>query len=74
MDTEHPLFSGSILADDMGLRKTLKIIALIVVGLDRPDGSTRRETYPTLIIAPVSVMSSWSGQVGFLLLSTPFWY
>jgi len=47
------LLSGGILADDMGLGKTLQVISLILTG-----GSG-----PTLIVAPVSVMSNWAQQV-----------
>lgn len=48
------LFSGGILADDMGLGKTLQVISLIATG----EGSG-----PTLILAPMSVMSNWSQQI-----------
>ncbi|TLS30429.1 hypothetical protein PpBr36_02920 [Pyricularia pennisetigena] len=47
------LISGGILADDMGLGKTLQIISLILTG-----GSG-----PTLIVAPMTVMSNWSQQI-----------
>ncbi|TLD30553.1 hypothetical protein PspLS_02819 [Pyricularia sp. CBS 133598] len=47
------LLSGGILADDMGLGKTLQIISLILTG-----GSG-----PTLIVAPMTVMSNWSKQI-----------
>lgn len=51
--TKPCLASGGILADDMGLGKTLEVISVIVKG--GPG--------PTLIIAPVSVMSNWSQQI-----------
>jgi SWI/SNF-related matrix-associated actin-dependent regulator of chromatin subfamily A3 len=58
---EPVLASGGILADDMGLGKTLEMIALIVADLASPlPGETATAT---LIIAPLSVMSNWSGQV-----------
>ncbi|KAI6382048.1 hypothetical protein MCOR25_000925 [Pyricularia grisea] len=47
------LLSGGILADDMGLGKTLQIISLILTG--GPG--------PTLIVAPMTVMSNWSQQI-----------
>ncbi|RDA82962.1 hypothetical protein CP532_0874 [Ophiocordyceps camponoti-leonardi (nom. inval.)] len=47
------LCSGGILADDMGLGKTLQVISLILA-----EGGG-----PTLIIAPVSVMSNWKQQI-----------
>lgn len=64
--TEKPtLSSGGILADDMGLGKTLEMIALMV-----SDGQiTTAKPGPTLIIAPMGVMSNWSGQVSRLHIS-----
>lgn len=50
------LASGGILADDMGLGKIIQIIALMVSDPNRGSG-------PTLIVAPLSVMSNWSGQI-----------
>ncbi|GKT85482.1 rad5-like protein [Colletotrichum tofieldiae] len=47
------LLSGGILADDMGLGKTLQVISLILTG--GPG--------PTLIVAPLSVMSNWEQQI-----------
>ncbi|KAI1807585.1 SNF2 family N-terminal domain-containing protein [Daldinia bambusicola] len=53
-NTPPKLVSGGVLADDMGLGKTLQVISLIMSsGLS--DG-------PTLIVAPVSVMSNWEQQ------------
>lgn len=48
-----PLANGGILADDMGIGKTVQAISLIVQG---GPGTT-------LILAPVSVMSNWSQQI-----------
>lgn len=48
--------SGGLLADDMGLGKTIQIISLIAA--DPKPGNS-----PTLILAPLSVMSNWSGQI-----------
>ena len=53
------LVSGGILADDMGLGKTLEMISLIVA--DNEQAGQRTGT--TLIVAPLSVMSNWSGQI-----------
>lgn len=50
---------GGILADDMGLGKTLEMISLILADNDKAG----RKTGPTLIVAPLSVMSNWSGQI-----------
>ncbi len=47
------LLSGGILADDMGLGKTLQIISLVLTG--GPG--------PTLVVAPLTVMSNWEQQV-----------
>ena len=53
------LASGGILSDDMGMGKTLEMIALMVAEV--PNIATKSKT--TLIIAPVGVMSNWSGQI-----------
>ncbi|KAK4506659.1 hypothetical protein PRZ48_000391 [Zasmidium cellare] len=53
--TNRPeLASGGCLADDMGLGKTLEMISLLVA--DAGTGTT-------LVVAPLSVMSNWSGQI-----------
>lgn len=52
------LASGGILSDDMGMGKTLEMIALMVM-----DSKVLSKSKTTLIIAPVGVMSNWSGQI-----------
>ncbi|KAI0882796.1 SNF2 family N-terminal domain-containing protein [Annulohypoxylon maeteangense] len=54
--TQNPpkLASGGVLADDMGLGKTLQIISLIMSSVN--EG-------PTLIVAPLGVMSNWEQQI-----------
>ncbi|KAI1622935.1 SNF2 family N-terminal domain-containing protein [Exophiala viscosa] len=49
------LASGGILADDMGLGKTIQVISLIMA-------DPHKDGQPTLIVAPLSVMSNWSQQ------------
>lgn len=68
-NTALRLASGGILADDMGLGKTLEVIALIVADLAVSKAAAPKpgnQSSATLIIAPLSVMSNWSGQVQFL--------
>ena len=65
-NVEPKLASGGILADDMGLGKTLEVVALIVADLAASKSTPPKpgnETKATLIVAPLSVMSNWSGQV-----------
>lgn len=52
------LASGGILSDDMGMGKTLEMISLLVT-----DSNVSSKTKATLIVAPVGVMSNWSGQI-----------
>lgn len=52
------LASGGILSDDMGMGKTLEMISLMVAD-SNPEGPSKT----TLIVAPVGVMSNWSGQI-----------
>lgn len=52
------LASGGILSDDMGLGKTLEMISLMIADPLKCDS---RKT--TLIVAPVGVMTNWSGQI-----------
>ncbi|KAK5166897.1 uncharacterized protein LTR77_007626 [Saxophila tyrrhenica] len=57
---DTPQFArGGILADDMGLGKTLEMISLLVADND----AAQRKTGTTLIVAPLSVMSNWTGQI-----------
>lgn len=52
------LANGGILSDDMGMGKTLEMISLIAT-----DSHVSGKSKTTLIIAPVGVMSNWSGQI-----------
>ena len=56
--TNPVLASGGILSDDMGMGKTLEMIALMV-----SDDKVRGSPKTTLIVAPVGVMSNWTGQI-----------
>jgi len=46
--------NGGILADEMGMGKTIQMISLLV--------SNKKK--PTLIIAPSSAMMQWADEVG----------
>ena len=52
------LASGGILSDDMGMGKTLEMISLLVT-----ESNVSSKSKTTLIVAPVGVMSNWSGQI-----------
>ena len=59
LQNQNPvLASGGILSDDMGMGKTLEMIALMVA-----DSKVEASSSTTLIVAPVGVMSNWNGQI-----------
>ena len=58
--TQPHLASGGILSDDMGMGKTLEMIALMVSVSDKVVHNCAKST---LIVAPVGVMSNWKGQI-----------
>lgn len=60
MKEEPKLASGGILADDMGLGKTIQIISLIIWDQEKLKPEDPRTT---LVIAPLSLLSNWSGQI-----------
>jgi SWI/SNF-related matrix-associated actin-dependent regulator of chromatin subfamily A3 len=65
--TKAPILaSGGILADDMGLGKTMQTISLIVADRER-NGINDPASGATLILAPLSVMSNWTGQIEYHL-------
>ena len=57
---------GGILADDMGLGKTLTTLSLIFSDFDRAvetGDKTLRKAHATLIICPLSLISSWKDEI-----------
>ncbi|KAK7203594.1 helicase-like transcription factor HLTF/DNA helicase RAD5, DEAD-box superfamily, partial [Myxozyma melibiosi] len=65
------LASGGILADDMGLGKTIQMLSLVCAdpaaavksGLIKADSTPAEfKGKPTLILAPVGLLSNWSDQ------------
>ncbi|CAZ80188.1 unnamed protein product [Tuber melanosporum] len=64
---------GGILADVMGLGKTLQVICLIVGSLDAATAfaapaegerpSKRRRVKTTLVVSPLSTIGNWEGQI-----------
>lgn len=58
LNVEKSKKKGGILADDMGLGKTVQAIALMIAN------RSKNETHKTnLIVAPVSVLRSWQGEI-----------
>jgi DNA repair protein RAD16 len=51
----NPNIRGGILADEMGMGKTLQTIALIV--------AKRSEVRPTLVVAPVAAVMQWYSEI-----------
>lgn len=58
IDVENSSKKGGILADDMGLGKTVQAIALMLA--NRSDDEKRKTT---LVVAPVSVLHVWQGEI-----------
>ncbi|KAH8892106.1 hypothetical protein GQ53DRAFT_793927 [Thozetella sp. PMI_491] len=65
-------FSGGIIADTMGLGKTLTMIALVAMGSERredhvatlhPEERDKRNISATLIILPPTLLGTWENQI-----------
>lgn len=51
------------LADDMGLGKSVQVIARLVQERDAGDGGVTSSVMPTLLIAPTSVVGNWQKEI-----------
>ena len=51
------------LADDMGLGKSVQVIARLVQERDEGDGGATSSVMPTLLIAPTSVVGNWQKEI-----------
>ncbi|EPS38669.1 hypothetical protein H072_7587 [Dactylellina haptotyla CBS 200.50] len=60
--TSQPL-KGGILADDMGMGKSLTTLALVATSLDYPNQRFTSTATTTLLICPKSVVTAWEDQV-----------
>lgn len=58
VDVENSSKKGGILADDMGLGKTVQAIALMLA-----NRSSDKKRKTTLVVAPVSVLHVWQGEI-----------
>ncbi|KAK8054920.1 hypothetical protein PG993_000147 [Apiospora rasikravindrae] len=66
LSTRSPnIMSGGVIADDMGLGKSLSLLALICSSLDHSErmGTEEQASASTLIVAPKSVISAWETQL-----------
>ena len=50
---------GACLADDMGLGKTLQVLSLLLV----TKRATDKETSPSLLVAPASLLANWASEI-----------
>jgi len=57
---------GGCLADDMGLGKTVQVIALHL-----HQHATDRETGPTLVVCPTSLLGNWEREIAKFAPGTP---
>ena len=53
---------SGILGDEMGLGKTLQTLSLIQFLKDNRDGARVDENRPSLVVCPLSVLSSWMAE------------
>ena len=56
---ENPRWRGGILADDMGMRKTLQAIALLLKRKAPEDSKVRA----TLVVCPVVALTQWQNEI-----------
>lgn len=66
--TRPQMFFGGILADGMGLGKTLSMLSLITVYLDHSRGTSlpnnqEDSSHSTLIVTPLSLLQTWEEQI-----------
>jgi SWI/SNF-related matrix-associated actin-dependent regulator of chromatin subfamily A3 len=59
--TKLTLFKGGILADDMGLEKTIQTLSLILHDINKNKASGKIGS--TLVVCPVTLIGNWTGQI-----------
>ena len=62
LESDRSRFQGGILADSMGLGKTLSIISLIAHGHNQ-DSLVPPGCMPTLLIVPSSLLHNWENEL-----------
>ncbi|KAH3902981.1 DNA repair protein RAD16 SCDLUD_000583 [Saccharomycodes ludwigii] len=59
----NTIYQGGILADEMGMGKTIQTISLLMSDLNDPATPTKTEKRVTLVVAPTVALMQWKNEI-----------